>query len=396
MKSLKEKISIEKITYLLGILFLYFFSRRGGDTRYYFQGSLMVIGLYYIYINRWKDIKNNKFLYGITGIYTILLGLVFLLSNNRSENFTIFLGMTLFSGIFFLIGKNIKVEKKYYKYIIPLFMIFSLGSVYRGVEDVIKNKSILSYYRIAGGTYTTVYAMEIGVYILLGIFGIILFKKIYFKFLSGIYVVINIILLICTKSRNTMVAIPLTLLIIYFIWNRKRGSIILLLGLILGIGIIKNSEKIPPLQRLQTLSSIENIKKNARYEIYITGLKMGKEKPFFGEGFYEYRHTGFVTRKNGIKYPHFHNMFMETYVTEGILVLISYILFIGGLLYKSLNCLKKLDVENKKIMLLGLSVLIFGILYGQFESIIYFTKPYIMLFILLTICFIITDEKIKK
>ncbi|MCJ8341343.1 MAG: O-antigen ligase family protein [Cetobacterium sp.] len=396
MKSLKKKISIEKITYLLGVLFLYFFSRRGGDTRYYFQGSLMVIGLYYMYKNRWEDIKNNKFLYGITGIYTLLLGLVFLLSDNRSENLKIYLGMTLFSGIFFLVGKNIEVEKKYYKYIISLFMIFSLGSVYRGVEDIIKHKKILSYYRIAGGTFTTVYAMEIGIYILLGIFGIILFKKIYFKFLSGIYVVINIILLICTKSRNTMVAIPLTLLIIYFIWNRKRGSIILLLGLILGIGIIKNSGKIPHLQRLQTLSSVENIKKNARYEIYITGLKMGKEKPLLGQGFYKYEHEGYETRKNGTKYQHFHNMFMETYVTEGILVLISYILFIGGLLYKSLNCLKKLDVENKKIMLLGLSVLIFGILYGQFESIIYFTKPYIMLFILLTICFIITDEKIKK
>lgn len=376
------------LLYIFGVIFLYLFSRRGGDSRYIVELILMILGVIWILKNNKKSLKDNKILYICVCVYILSLGSVYFMGVHIKENIMLLLEMSIFSLGFLVTLMNLKLEDKIVNRILPLFMFFSLGSIYRGLKDIYIHRNILSDYRVAGGTYTTVYALEIGIYILIGIFAYFIYKNKIAKYGSIVYILLNMIILIGTKSRNTMLMLPITLLLVYFIYNKKRGIIILLTGLILGGIVLKNSYRIPYLHRLQTVSSLDNIKKNARYKIYLKGLELGKENLFIGQGFYKYKNEGFQTEKNGQKFQHFHNIFLETYVTEGIIVLLAYIGVYISIFIKIFKSLNKTSKEDKKYLLMGLGVFIFSILYGQFESTFYNGKVYSLGFIILTLSFL--------
>lgn len=379
-----------KITNILLVLYIYFSSRRGGDTRYIFSILIIISSYFWIKKEKFVKIKKNKYLYTAGLLYLICSVLSFVNNFNSKDNLLIFLCTTVYSIIYFLCALNINIQIKYQKYILPILMIFSLGSIFRGLEDILKHLNNISWYRISGGTYTTVYAMEIGIYLLFGIFSMIIWKKWYFKLIGIIYILLNSLLLIGTKSRNTMIMFPITILILIIIYNKKKGLIILLLSLILGIGIIKNSQKIPFLNRLSTISSVSKIKENARYLIYKKGIEIGNKNKLLGVGLNKYKKEGFTTNSN-TRFQHFHNVFIETYVSQGILVLCSYIFFIF-MLIKSFY--SKLNIK-KEYTYLGIGIIVFTFLYGMAESIIYFTKIYPYVFLVLSFISFIREEDIK-
>lgn len=81
----------------------------------------------------------------------------------------------------------------------------------------------LNWYRLSGRTYTTIYTGELGIYFFVGIIAIFIYKNKYLKLGYLIYTLVSLILIYYTKSRNTMLMLPTTLAILYFIKNRKRG-----------------------------------------------------------------------------------------------------------------------------------------------------------------------------
>ena len=89
---------------------------------------------------------------------------------------------------------------------------------------------------------------------------------------------------------------------------------------------------------------------------------------------------------------HYHNIFIETAVTQGVFTLIVYILFLITLFIRMLkNYFKEKDRLKRYIKLYALAVLIFSILYGLFESIFYFEKIYQLIFTIIALSFIIDD-----
>ncbi|MGL5023175.1 MAG: O-antigen ligase family protein [Cetobacterium sp.] len=378
----------DNLIIILATCYLFFLFRRGGDTKYIFSILLTIVGVFCAYKNKFVAIKIYKWIYIFGIIYLVLLSLVFYFSKNKTnDRIEDFLGMTLYSVVYFLAVLNIEVKENMYLKIIPLITFLSLDSLYRGVQDIYIHRDRLAWYRISGKTYTTIYAGEIGVYVLLGIFCIYMYKNIYIKLGYSIYSLLCVYVLFYTKSRNSMLMIPITLVIIYFFKNMKRGIIVAIFTILILIFSIKNATKIKGLERLATISTVEKIKKDARYIIFKDGINNGEKNLLLGEGFYKYKEHTLKTSRAGYQ-PHYHNIVVETFATQGLLTTLSYILFIYSLyyyLFKSYIFEKNKKIKKIRLTILGTTMFVF--FYGMAEPVFYFTKLYMVLFMILTIGF---------
>ena len=394
---LKEKKNFwEQLIAFSMLVYLYFLSRRGGNSKDIVSILIMIFTLIYSYKEGIKRYLTYKKEIIISILYIILVVLSYIILDDKGgDRFYTFSHATLFSVGFMIILLNYKLNNKYIKYILPLLLIISLPSMYKGIVDFYKHYNEISWYRLEGNTYTTKYAAELGMYLLLGIFSIIYYKKIYIKLLLIPYIFINLWLIFLTQSRNTFIAIPLAIIFLYTIVDWKKGIIILLI-LLCGITILfKYNHNIANINRIKnTISTVEKVKVDARYIIFLDGIEKAKNHFFIGEGFFKYR-GGKLNTPIEIT-EHNHNIFIETAVTQGVLTLIVYITFLTTLFIRMLkNYFKEDDRLKRYIKLYALAVFIFSILYGLFEPIFYFEKIYQLIFTIIAISFIIDDTKSK-
>ena len=394
---LKEKKNFwEQLIAFSMLVYLYFLSRRGGNSKDIVSILIMIFTLIYSYKEGIKRYLTYKKEIIISILYIILVGLSYIILDDKGgDRFYAFSHATLFSVGFMIILLNYKLDNKHVKYILPLLLIISLPSMYRGIVDFYKHYNVITQYRIEGNTYTTKYAAELGVYLLLGIFSIVYYKKIYIKLLLIPYIFINLWLIFLTQSRNTFIAIPLTIIFLYTIVDWKKGIIILLI-LLCGITILfKYNHNIANINRIKnSISTVEKVKVDARYIIFLDGIEKAKNHFFVGEGFFKYR-GGKLNTPIEIT-EHYHNIFIETAVTQGVFTLIVYITFLIILFIRMLkNYFKEDDRLKRYIKLYALAVFIFSILYGLFEPIFYFEKIYQLIFTIIAISFIIDDNQDK-
>ncbi|WP_336038416.1 O-antigen ligase family protein [Fusobacterium polymorphum] len=378
------------------LVYLYFLSRRGGNSKDIVSILIMIFTLIYSYKEGIKRYLTYKKEIIISILYIILVVLSYIILDDKGgDRFYTFSHATLFSVGFMIILLNYKLNNKYIKYILPLLLIISLPSMYKGIVDFYKHYNEISWYRLEGNTYTTKYAAELGMYLLLGIFSIIYYKKIYIKLLLIPYIFINLWLIFLTQSRNTFIAIPLAIIFLYTIVDWKKGIIILLI-LLCGITILfKYNHNIANINRIKnTISTVEKVKVDARYIIFLDGIEKAKNHFFIGEGFFKYR-GGKLNTPIEIT-EHYHNIFIETAVTQGVFTLIVYITFLITLFIRMLkNYFKEDDRLKRYIKLYALAVFIFSILYGLFEPIFYFEKIYQLIFTIIAISFIVDDNESK-
>ena len=392
---LKEKKNFwEQLIAFSMLVYLYFLSRRGGNSKDIVSILIMIFTLIYSYKEGIKRYLTYKKEIIISILYIILVVLSYIILDDKGgDRFYAFSHATLFSVGFMIVLLNYKLNNKYIKYILPLLLIISLPSMYKGIVDFYKHYNEISWYRLEGNTYTTKYAAELGMYLLLGIFSIIYYKKIYIKLLLIPYIFINLWLIFLTQSRNTFIAIPLTIIFLYTIVDWKKGIIILLI-LLCGITILfKYNHNIANINRIKnTISTVEKVKVDARYIIFLDGIEKAKNHFFIGEGFFKYR-GGKLNTPIEIT-EHYHNIFIETAVTQGVFTLIVYITFLITLFIRMLkNYFKEDDRLKRYIKLYALAVFVFSILYGLFEPIFYFEKIYQLIFSIIAISFIIDDNK---
>ena len=392
---LKEKKNFwEQLIAFSMLVYLYFLSRRGGNSKDIVSILIMIFTLIYSYKEGIKRYLTYKKEIIISILYIILVGLSYIILDDKGgDRFYAFSHATLFSVGFMIILLNYKLDNKHVKYILPLLLIISLPSMYGGIVDFYKHYNVITQYRIEGNTYTTKYAAELGVYLLLGIFSIVYYKKIYIKLLLIPYIFINLWLIFLTQSRNTFIAIPLTIIFLYTIVDWKKGIIILLI-LLCGITILfKYNHNIANINRIKnSISTVEKVKVDARYIIFLDGIEKAKNHFFIGEGFFKYR-GGKLNTPIEIT-EHYHNIFIETAVTQGVFTLIVYITFLIILFIRMLkNYFKEDDRLKRYIKLYALAAFIFSILYGLFEPIFYFEKIYQLIFSIIAISFIIDDNK---
>ena len=392
----EKKSFLDKLIPFSILVYSFFLSRRGGDTKDIISILIMTFIFIYSYKNKIKRYLYYKKEIFISIAYLFLVSISYFITNDKdAEKFYTFLHMTFYSIGFMLVLFNYKLENKYIKYILPLLIALSLSSIYKGILELYEHYSSITGYRIAGGTYTTKYAAELGIYFLLGIFSIAYYKKIYIKLLLIPYVIINLGLIFLTQSRNSFIAIPLTIIFLYTIVDWKKGIIILLI-LLCGITILfKYNHNIANINRIKnSISTVEKVKTDARYIIFVDGIERAKDNLFIGEGFFKYKGGKLNTRVEIVE--HYHNIFIETAVTQGVLTLIVYIAFLTTLFIRMLkNYFKEDDRLKRYIKLYALAVFIFSILYGLFEPIFYFEKIYQLIFTIIAISFIIDDTKSK-
>ncbi len=394
---LKEKKNFwEQLIAFSMLVYLYFLSRRGGNSKDIVSILIMIFTLIYSYKEGIKRYLTYKKEIIIGTIYIILVTISYIILDDKGgDRFYTFSHATLFSVGFMIILLNYKLDNKHIKYILPLLLIISLPSMYRGIVDFYKHYNVITQYRIEGNTYTTKYAAELGMYLLLGIFSIVYYKKIYIKLLLIPYIFINLWLIFLTQSRNTFIAIPLTIIFLYTIVDWKKGIIILLI-LLCGITILfKYNHNIANINRIKnSISTVEKVKVDARYIIFLDGIEKAKNHFFVGEGFFKYR-GGKLNTPIEIT-EHYHNIFIETAVTQGVFTLIVYITFLIILFIRMLkNYFKEDDRLKRYIKLYALAVFIFSILYGLFEPIFYFEKIYQLIFTIIAISFIVDDNESK-
>ena len=392
---LKEKKNFwEQLIAFSMLVYLYFLSRRGGNSKDIVSILIMIFTLIYSYKEGIKKYLTYKKEIIISVLYIILVGISYIILDDKgNDRFYAFSHATLFSVGFMIVLLNYKLNNKYIKYILPLLLIISLPSMYRGVVDFYKHYNVITQYRIEGNTYTTKYAAELGMYLLLGIFSIVYYKKIYIKLLLIPYIFINLWLIFLTQSRNTFIAIPLTIVFLYTIVDWKKGIVILLISLC-GITILfKYNHNIANINRIKnSISTVEKVKVDARYIIFLDGIEKAKNHFFVGEGFFKYR-GGKLNTPIEIT-EHYHNIFIETAVTQGVFTLIVYITFLIILFIRMLkNYFKEDDRLKRYIKLYALAVFIFSILYGLFEPIFYFEKIYQLIFTIIAISFIVDDNE---
>jgi O-antigen ligase len=378
------------------LVYLFFLSRRGGSSKDIVSILIMLFIIIYSYREGVKRYLTYKKEIIISIFYIILVGVSYIILDNKgNDRFYTFTHATLFSIGFMIVLLNYKLENKYVKYILPLLIIISFPSMYKGILDFYKHYNVIVQYRIEGDTYTTKYAAEIGLYLLLGIFSAIYYKKIYIKLLLVLYILINLGLIFLTQSRNTFIAIPLTIVFLYTIVDWKKGIIILLI-LLGGLGVLfKYNHNIANVNRIKsTISTVEKVKVDARYIIFLDGIKKAKNHLLVGEGFFKYRGGTLNTPIEVTE--HYHNIFIETAVTQGVFTLVIYIVFIVTLFIRMLkNYFKENDRLKRYIKLYGLAVFIFSLLYGLFEPIFYFEKIYQLIFTIIAMSFIIDDNENK-
>ena len=390
---LKEKKNFlgELIAFLM-LVYLFFLSRRGGSSKDTVSTIIMLLTLIYSYREGIKKYLNYKKEIIIGILYLILLGISYIVLDDKgNDRFYTFTHASIFSIGFMIVLLNYKLNNKYVKYIIPLLIIISFPAIYKGAFDFYKNYDQIGWYRIEGTSFTTRYAAELGIYLLLGIFSFLYYKKIYIKLLLFPYIFINLGLILFTQSRNTFIAIPLTIIFLYTVADWKKGLIILII-LLGSLGILfKSNYNIANINRIKsTISTVEKVKTDARYIIFVDGIERAKNHPFLGVGFFKYKGGKLSTRVEIVE--HYHNIFIETAVTQGVSTLIVYITFLITLFIRMLkNYFKEDDRLKRYIKLYALAVFIFSILYGLFEPIFYFEKIYQLIFTIIALSFIVDE-----
>ena len=375
------------------LVYLFFLSRRGGDTKDIISIFIMFLISIYSFKNGTKEYLIHKRDIIIGVLYLVLVTISYVIVDEKGDDkFYTFLHTTIFSIGFMLVLLNYKLEDKYIKYILPTLLLISVPSIYKGIIDAYKNLDILQYYRIIGDTSTPKYAAEIGIYLLLGFFSFFYYKKIYVKILLACYTLITLMLTFFTQSRGAFLAVPLTIILIFTILDWKKGLIAIIITLGLAFSLFKYSNKIRVIDRIESsIMTKEKIKKDARYTIFSDGIKEAKNYPIIGKGFFFYK--GQKLHSAGENIDHYHNNFIETAVTQGLLTLSIYIIFLINLLISLLkNYFSEKDILKKYIKLLAISVFLFINFYGFIEVSFYFEKIYQLVFTIIAISFIIDNK----
>ena len=378
------------------LVYLFFLSRRGGDTKDIISIFIMFLITIYSFKNGIKGYLIHKRDIIISVIYLILVSISYIIVDDKgNDKFYVFSHTTIFSVGFMLVLLNYKLEDKYVKYILPILLLISIPPIYKGCIDFYKNLDVLKFYRLVGDTSTPKYAAEVGIYLFLGLFSCIYYKNICIKIILACYTIIVLTLVFFTQSRGAFLAIPATIILIFTILDWKKGLIAAIVTFALMFSLFKytnKTDKIMLVNRIErSIMTKEKIEKDARYTIFLDGIKEAKNYKIIGKGFFFYK--GQKLHSANEKIDHYHNNFIETAVTQGSLTLIAYIIFLINLFISMVkNYLKENDRLKKYIKLLAISTFVFINFYGLIEVSFYFEKIYQLIFTIIAISFIIDNK----
>lgn len=386
---MKNILKYKKELFSLFSVILFFLIIRKGKERYIFDIFFMISILFLI---KKKDIKLDKyFIFSLLG-YIITISFNFF--NTRIVGVEEFLDYIIYSYITFLILSQIELKEKIYKNFLFIFSIFTLIFTLKSINIWYEVGFRAGYRNFEQGT-PTITSIEVGVYTLMCFISSIYSKEIFKKIISFVCFFISILSLVSINSRSSLMTIPIIIfgIIIVKYYNKIKLKYLGVILLIIAISFHQiqktNIEKY--FYRVERTLNIENLKKEARIEIWKNGIEKFEENNYKPLG-YKY----FEKNKINNSYTHLHNIFLEILVTQGWFALIFYILFNIFLLKEMIKKIKITEIESQKIMnYLTISILIFYNASGLVDANIYFKKVNLLVYFLyaLALCSVEKEEK---
>lgn len=361
---LKELLNNEKIIYILILLTSFFITKRGGDTRYIFMNIIIIYSIVHSFLEKNNKQKNN--IMKLAFLYLFFLELSVYKVPYFEKISSEFYNFSIYGIILFLAISNINLSNNKLKKVLNYTVIFSLLRLGKGIIEFYKNMGI-SNYRVTGGLYTTVYSMEISIYLIIVVALLLYEKKWQYKIFYAIYIFFGMVLMIGMKSRTMLLMLPITYALILAIYNIKYLKY--LFGILIMIGFVftfpnKQIERFK--SRINSTITIEKIKNDPRIKIYEKFEPIMKESFMNKKGFAYYRVNNLDTGVERV--PHLHNTFVEIFVTQGVIASVLYILFQASILF---NLLKKYFLQKEVQVLVGIGVILFINLVSLIDTPIY-------------------------
>jgi O-antigen ligase len=194
---------------------------------------------------------------------------------------------------------------------------------------------------------------------LLALYGIFLRNlPIIYKLLGVIFIIVSLIDIISSDSRQGLLVIFFSLLVyvsIHFYYkNRKIGFFVIFVSAFSGVLALAGMLQKGPLTSFLYKDSV-----SVRGYYWRAGIEMFKSDPFTGVGvdrygayFKEFREVGYPLKYGfEINSSNAHNTFIQLFATAGIFVGTLYLILIGYVLFSGIKLLRKSNREDRKITL---------------------------------------------
>jgi tetratricopeptide (TPR) repeat protein len=194
---------------------------------------------------------------------------------------------------------------------------------------------------------------------LLALYGIFLKNlPVIYKLLGVIFIVISLIDIVISDSRQGLLVIFFSLLVYVSVYlyykNRKIGFLVMLVSAFIGALAVAGMLQKGPLTTLLYKDSV-----SVRGYYWRAGIEMFLSDPLTGVGvdrygayFREFREVGYPLKYGyEITSSNAHNTFIQLFATAGIFVGTLYLMLIGYVLFSGIKLLRKCNGEDQKITL---------------------------------------------
>lgn len=387
MSLINKKIGI--IENIVVVILVYLLSTRYKnkyDELFIFTLGGIVLLRYYIDKEKLRINQSGKKIFILLIIWTFCLSFSFVNMLNQYNKFGYYVILyrnLLISGILlFVISLYLRLDNYINKKrIIVLINLFSIYSIFKGLLFISEN-GILKRGSIWGNPNH--YSMLIGVFVVISYISVLYEKKYILKIL---YLILNILQLFCLvsvgQSRNVFFALGIIYILgIALFLNKEKEvklftkKILVLFILVFIILIYINHLKI----NLRVFDiGIKEFLNNPRILIWKKVLFDEEFNIIHGKGFAYYTMNNFKD-KVGVSIAASHNDYIEILVTQGIVSLISYLLF---LIFSFYLVLKKFFREGNICTLITLMIIIYFFSIGMLDNPLYQKRVFQFLFLFL-------------
>lgn len=290
----------------------------------------------------------------VTEVFVVgLLG-----DTQRRNGFLAYLGLSI---IFLYAARTIKFLNvlRIYKVAILLGLVLSCyGLMQINGKDFIKwNNPYNAMISTLGNPNFA--SATLAILLLLALYGIFLKNlPVIYKLLGIILIVVSLIDIVSSDSRQGLLVIFFSLLVYVSIYlyykNRKIGLLVIFLSAVIGALAIAGMLQKGPLVSLLYKDSV-----SVRGYYWRAGIEMFKSDPLTGVGvdrygahFKEFREVGYPLKYGfEITSSNAHNTFIQLFATAGIFVGTLYLILIGCVLFSGIKLLRKSNSEDQKITL---------------------------------------------
>lgn len=383
------------LTVLLVILYpiLITFGTLSGDKIIYILILLQILGFVFLKQERknilglLKLIIRDKIFLCIIFLNIIMYMSMFV-AEDKHVVITHSIRFSMYIFVYYLIAYRIKSRKEIKNItfaFIGVAITASFVAIYQIITSVVSGSGLNEENRVVSFLENS---NNLGAFTIFSVFILIMLclncknKKI--KLVYGILVVIQIITIVGSQSRNALIALVIGFVIIAITYNKK----FLVVAAILPIVLL-----IIPTSRVRIMQIFDVTQNISRYKIWESSAYMIKDNPIFGIGYENFANQYPIYVSNnrdellvwdGFRAQHPHNIFLKIQTELGVFGSIIFMLFILSviwILYKEYK-----TVSNERVRGIIIGVLASFIAF-QFMNMLdsYYSAPKVIICMFITL-----------